>query len=385
MVARKIQKVFSKSACYKIYRNLLLALLVCHSGCECRNDVFKSQAEDPSKSQEEACDAQVSDQKAAVYLFHGLNVGKDYKEIIDLKDKLQISFPNAQIHSVDQGEEEAGSEMRGCSLPKRAEKAFSKIIRTHDNTSPILLIGHSAGGVVAVDVASQLKDQGKNIAGIVTMNAPVGGVKSLESTNQLVKSINKGIVSILGEEGEKDLLPQSAYLTTLSLKFQKANCPMLAIASTCGKKLSQDQICKELDNMKETAKYGQKLKQAFTELVYENDGKDVTSHQDMEAEIEKIKKLVKSESNPLQYLENSDAIIQKESQLAAVNWGNNKVESQFYPNHAHGDIQETFSNTIIAHVVRQLFTGNAKSIFQSEKMYDDLTTFMNNSLQSQKK
>lgn len=228
----------------KIGHRLVVALMVLYS-CKLR-----TMAHDRSQP----CDAPV------ILLFHGICSGPTVFNT--MKDALERHFPEATVIAL--------SSVRGYKslwlpIKMQSRSCFSEArLKVRDlNKRPVILIGHSQGGLRAYDFLRRYKSL-LPIKGLITIAAPWEGVPGarvnkyilnyalssdvLEDIKVLADNLSyqdKALVDCLYKEmsknqwlqwfyGAKDVICGSQFLKSVESSLKSENCPILAIAGGGG-------------------------------------------------------------------------------------------------------------------------------------------------------
>jgi pimeloyl-ACP methyl ester carboxylesterase len=137
---------------------------------------------------------------AKVFFIHGLNSSHLSFSYIGLI----LDLPVAKIDYKSQ---------------QRLVISIDQVLRQLPKNEPIILVGHSLGGVIAMNIAlSGLR----NVEKVVTISSPLGGSKAAVYARWVVS----------GLEVLNDIVPSSPFIRPLS-EYQPA-CPVLSIYSTNG-------------------------------------------------------------------------------------------------------------------------------------------------------
>jgi pimeloyl-ACP methyl ester carboxylesterase len=97
--------------------------------------------------------------------------------------------------------------------------SIEEVLKQIPKKEPVILVGHSLGGVIAMNIAHLRL---RNIKKVVTISSPLGGSKGAIYAQWVLRSL----------EVLRDLVPSSAYIKPLS--NLPAPCPVLSIYSTSG-------------------------------------------------------------------------------------------------------------------------------------------------------
>jgi pimeloyl-ACP methyl ester carboxylesterase len=135
-----------------------------------------------------------------VIFIHGLNSSSLSFSFISLS----TGIPNTNVDYISQ---------------QRLEASISQVLKQIPKKEPVILVGHSLGGVIAMNIALLgVRDVQK----ICTISSPLGGSKAAVYARWVVSGL-----PVL-----TDITPGSDFI--LPLKKHAAPCPVLSIISTGG-------------------------------------------------------------------------------------------------------------------------------------------------------
>ncbi|WP_243518195.1 MULTISPECIES: hypothetical protein [unclassified Candidatus Cardinium] len=287
----KFQPISRKVFCNKITKLLYLAIPIFLSisllfiGCDCKNDtlpdVEKSYSDSSDSSSWQNHDTAnsntldvVQNQRPIFFLAHGL--GDTASCFNFLVSELPKKCPGAWIILSKSVEGKTHS----LSIEEQAEqchKEFSSEVSDISDAKqrPIILIGHSQGGLRVSALAPKLEKEGYNVK-IVGINTPFEGAPLLRFENEtslkqyirdrlnsvcpsLLRSSLTNIMNhaadqlvafvtqcfgeydvISKEPGVKDLKLGNSFFRRLQSKLSRANIPILAIAGAVDSKIKID-------------------------------------------------------------------------------------------------------------------------------------------------
>ncbi|MEF2228854.1 MAG: alpha/beta hydrolase [Candidatus Cardinium sp.] len=184
-----------------------------------------------------------------IVLLHGL--GSDASCFDILKGNLEKAYPTAKIVALKSVE---GDKTFLHSIKDQADLSFEELktlltCPEHGVNSPILLMGHSQGGLRACAIAA--RNEGLDIKGIVTIASPWEGGPSVMhdptlkpildgfsqalfifSPDHSIPNLLKALTDSKNQPGVKDLIPGSQFLTEISKNLHKPGIPIRAIGGT---------------------------------------------------------------------------------------------------------------------------------------------------------
>ena len=255
--------------------------------------------------------------KNAVYILHGLNDVYYNSELVELAHHIKSSIRNCTVKRVPM--------VSGSSIDDRRKsiRAFMRRIEREKNLDKIFFIGHSFGGLLGLDVGTKLKKQGRNVAGVVTINSPVGGI-NLKSNDWLSRYFVNGVVKDLAVD-RKALRVNSTYLQGIRSAVESSDLPILSIGSRC-------KLNKKADNRLSWTPF---LRNVRTNLI------------------------------------NRDMVVELPSQLAVKKWGSNpkNIGVKQYEDRAH-----MYMEHVILPVYGQL--TNAPSILADPDVHNTIKEFI---------
>ena len=163
-------------------------------------------------------------ERKAVYILHGINDSPDNPGLLALKATIKAALPQVDAYCV--------SMPNGKLIKERLAEArqFIHQIESKEKHDALFLVGYSLGGLLAADLATEWEKE-KNIKGIVTINAPMGGIQL-----DVKDHISLILVEIITSDLRTDkhvLQPDSSYLNHVRLRVQQSTIPLLSIGSTC--------------------------------------------------------------------------------------------------------------------------------------------------------
>ncbi|MEM9416946.1 MAG: thioesterase domain-containing protein [Bacteroidota bacterium] len=170
-----------------------------------------------------------------IVLCHGL--GRNPEDFEAIQAKLQEAFPEACV--IKPHEKETAKK----SIEEQKKAIVEDLIkRTHkdiEKKDPIMLIGHSQGGLRAYWTALQLTAKGYTVAGVITIGTPWKGASVINTKSTLIKKakdfkLPKRFVSWLGRiggqgQGLEDMRPESPFLNQLHQKLKKNKIAVMAL------------------------------------------------------------------------------------------------------------------------------------------------------------
>ena len=218
----------------KIFTLCLLAF--CLTGCN-RNSQKYSQNTPIKLSKQVLCST--GPKKTLCVVCSGIGLGPRREAFLEeVKKNLRIDGLEIKAFEPDSDRFETGIE-------EQSKEVFRKIIKEYKNDIPIVLVGHSQGGLRAYRVALMLKEAGYTVICVVTVVTPWKGIALLGDVRRSVTlgclnsswgkklGIKEAIIKRLqnGGQGLADMKPGSKFLKGISAALRSNEIPILAIGA----------------------------------------------------------------------------------------------------------------------------------------------------------
>ena len=224
----------------KIFTLCLLAF--CLTGCN-RNSQKYSQNTPIKLSKQVLCSTGPSSgsKKTLCVVCSGIGLGPRKEAFLEeVKKNLHIDGLEIRAFEPDGDRFKTGIEVQ-------SQEVFRKIIEEYENDKdiPIVLVGHSQGGLRAYRVALMLKEAGYTVICVVTVVTPWKGIALLGDVRRSVTlgclnsswgkklGIKEAIIKRLqnGGQGLADMKPGSKFLEGISAALRSNEIPILAIGA----------------------------------------------------------------------------------------------------------------------------------------------------------
>ena len=222
----------------KIFTLCLLAF--CLTGCN-RNSQKYSQNTPIKLSKQVLCSTGPSSgsKKTLCVVCSGIGLGPRREAFLEeVKKNLRIDGLEIKAFEPDSDRFETGIE-------EQSKEVFRKIIKEYKKDIPIVLVGHSQGGLRAYRVALMLKEAGYTVICVATVVTPWQGIALLGDVRRhltlaYLKSpggkklgIKKEIIKRLqnGGQGVADMKPGSNFLKDLHSRLPSNTIPLLRVGA----------------------------------------------------------------------------------------------------------------------------------------------------------
>lgn len=162
-----------------------------------------------------------------IVLCHGLAMTPD--SLTPLKKHLQQAFPKATLLVPHQ------ENSNQISIKKQGQEVADYILDNYTKEVPIVLIGHSQGGIRAYCAAQALVKKNIKVACVISIGTPWEGAPILDSTESKLGAVCDQLDPALKskfhekEKGVVNMQPQSDFLKKLHKTLKNNSVPMLAI------------------------------------------------------------------------------------------------------------------------------------------------------------
>ena len=222
----------------KIFTLCLLAF--CLTGCN-RNSQKYSQNTPIKLSKQVLCSTGPSSgsKKTLCVVCSGIGLGPRKEAFLEEIKK--------NLHGVEIVAFEPDGDRFKTGIEVQSQEVFRKIIEEYENDKdiPIVLVGHSQGGLRAYRVALMLKEAGYTVKCVVTVITPWQGIALLGGVRRSVTlgylkipwgkklGIKEEIINRLknGGQGLADMKPGSKFLEGISAALRSNEIPILAIGA----------------------------------------------------------------------------------------------------------------------------------------------------------